>query len=62
MKEKKEKENNTNQKDKDADHSKTERDERGQLHQEFNDRNFHNSVSGNIIPKKQSKPKIRRRR
>ena len=32
-------------------HSKTERDERGQLHQEFNDRNFHNSVSDNIIPK-----------
>ena len=31
-------------------HSKTERDERGQLHQEFNDRNFHNSVSDNIIP------------
>ncbi|EAI8273260.1 hypothetical protein M2I41_001451 [Campylobacter coli] len=30
-------------------HSKTERGERGQLRQEFNDRDFHNSVE-NIIP------------
>ena len=30
-------------------HSETERGERGQLRQEFNDRNFHNSVPNQII-------------
>ncbi|TKX33278.1 hypothetical protein [Campylobacter taeniopygiae] len=33
-------------------HSLTERGERGQPHREFNDRNFHNSVNGDIIPQK----------